>query len=474
MAHPRAPQFVPDPGANPSDIEDEEEFEWSHDDTWCDREYQPVHRHQESAGMSYAFESKGEDIIADTIVAKESSPRVFIGCAYDDAQSITGTLGASSPATSPTANQTRPLTPSSLADNAPIHENVLGEDSPIDTVHPQRQLAESQGEDEDTRNMRMVSEALRQRLTSLRTGDMEGEQQVEAEDEQAEVKDTQDETEGQQMEISYDQEELDGRDPLQDEMSDSEGDEYHSGKLGETKGKQAETNDKQAEDEDALLGTTPRQPDKQSKPKKRKYDELEADDPRLPPFKKSWGSLWEFFTIKRKDFDSGSEFLSACEALRLKCNKHWNMKLAPKLTMVHLIRAMRSHNILLASVLRKAYMHGSLHLPGLCEIIAHDDRLSDWHQTDHKSMMVGHLTWGQWMDLYLEGSRDGDDNDDHDDDHDDDHYDDDPGGDDGGIRFDARRFADEQLGDMSSEQYEEYGFEEDSNEDGAYRNIYIE
>ncbi|KAI0468957.1 hypothetical protein F4859DRAFT_192432 [Xylaria cf. heliscus] len=101
-----------------------------------------------------------------------------------------------------------------------------------------------------------------------------------------------------------------------------------------------------------------------------------------------WEVFHRFMTIQRADFDSGKDFLRACEKLRKQVLITWNLKFTKKFTHTFFINAMRSHDPLLANVLRHAERVGELEFHDLKRIIRKAEMTDD--------TIIGHQTWGEW------------------------------------------------------------------------------
>ncbi|KAJ2991174.1 hypothetical protein NUW58_g2613 [Xylaria curta] len=101
-----------------------------------------------------------------------------------------------------------------------------------------------------------------------------------------------------------------------------------------------------------------------------------------------WDALNTFLTIDRACFSSGKDFLRECETLRLKILAGWKLQFTKKFTNCHLIKAMRSYDPSLASVLRAVQLEDQLGFAELKKIILESDVTDD--------IMVGSKTWGQW------------------------------------------------------------------------------
>ncbi|KAI0857310.1 hypothetical protein F4860DRAFT_518030 [Xylaria cubensis] len=114
------------------------------------------------------------------------------------------------------------------------------------------------------------------------------------------------------------------------------------------------------------------------------YQETSGNDSDIP-----WDVFHSFLTIQRADFNSGKEFLQACEKLRRKVLVTWNLQFTQKFTHTLFINAMRSHDPFLANVLRRVQLAGDLEFHDLKRIIRMDDITED--------TMIGHRNWGEWM-----------------------------------------------------------------------------
>ncbi|KAI0183813.1 hypothetical protein EV127DRAFT_413756 [Xylaria flabelliformis] len=114
------------------------------------------------------------------------------------------------------------------------------------------------------------------------------------------------------------------------------------------------------------------------------YQETSGNDSDIP-----WDVFHSFLTIQRADFNSGKEFLQACEKLRRKVLVTWNLQFTQKFTHTLFINAMRSHDPFLANVLRRVQLAGDLEFHDLKRIIRMDDITED--------TVIGHRNWGEWM-----------------------------------------------------------------------------
>ncbi|KAI1736300.1 hypothetical protein F4680DRAFT_469225 [Xylaria scruposa] len=113
------------------------------------------------------------------------------------------------------------------------------------------------------------------------------------------------------------------------------------------------------------------------------HQETSGDDSDVP-----WEVFHSFLTIQRADFNSGKEFLQACEKLRRKVLITWNLQLTQKFTHTLFINAMRSYNPFLANVLRRVQLAGELEFHDLKRIIRMGEITDD--------TIIGHKTWGEW------------------------------------------------------------------------------
>ncbi|TRX88917.1 hypothetical protein FHL15_010145 [Xylaria flabelliformis] len=123
------------------------------------------------------------------------------------------------------------------------------------------------------------------------------------------------------------------------------------------------------------------------------YQDTSGNDSDTP-----WDVFHSFLTIQRADFDSGKEFLQACEKLRQKILVTWNLQFTQKFTHTLFINAMRSHDPFLADVLRRVQLAGDLEFHDLKRIIRMNDVTED--------IMIGHQMWGEWMDAGLDEDED--------------------------------------------------------------------
>ncbi|KAI0450331.1 hypothetical protein F5B21DRAFT_491269 [Xylaria acuta] len=101
-----------------------------------------------------------------------------------------------------------------------------------------------------------------------------------------------------------------------------------------------------------------------------------------------WEVVHSFLTIQRVDFDSGRDFLRACEKLRQKVLITWNLRFTQIFTHTLFINAMRSYNPFLANVLRRTQLAGELEFQDLKRIIRKREMTDD--------TIIGSKTWAEW------------------------------------------------------------------------------
>ncbi|KAI0545858.1 hypothetical protein F4679DRAFT_588049 [Xylaria curta] len=114
-----------------------------------------------------------------------------------------------------------------------------------------------------------------------------------------------------------------------------------------------------------------------------KHQETSDNDSDVP-----WEVFHSFLTTRRADFNSGKEFLQACEKLRRKVLTTWNLQLTQKFTHTLFINAMHSYNPFLADVLRREQLAGKLEFHDLKRIIRMEEIPDD--------TIIGRRTWGRW------------------------------------------------------------------------------